>query len=65
MKIPKINIPGSWVTKIANEFRVSHNTVRISLRYALNSETGVKIRERAIEMLIEESKKSATYEYED
>ena len=65
MKIPKISIPGSWVSKIASEFDTSENTVRISLKYALNSELGQKIRERALELLKKESEKPSTYEYEE
>lgn len=57
MKIPKIQVSGSWIKKIADELDTSENTVRMSLKYYMNSELGKKIRERALEMLKEESKK--------
>ena len=53
----KINIASDFKKKIAEEFRTSVQTVHTALCYFNNSDTAVKIRLRAKELLIEEANK--------
>lgn len=53
----KIKIHPYFKNQMAKEFNVSNNTVQLALSYVFNSETAIKIRKRAKELLLEESQK--------
>jgi hypothetical protein len=54
MKKNRIEISAMHKDLLSKEFKVSRPTVQMSLDYYNNSETAVKIRERAIELLKEQ-----------
>ena len=53
----KIRIHVDHKKQIAEEFKISLQSVRMSLDYVFNSDTSEKIRKRAKELLIEEANK--------
>lgn len=53
----EILIHPAYVKTIASEFDCTAQTVRMALKYVFNSNMAIKIRERAIELLVEEAKK--------
>ncbi len=53
----KILIHPTYKNQIAKEFKVTKQTVDMSLKYVFNSETSKDIRKRAKELLLKESEK--------
>jgi hypothetical protein len=52
----KIKIHAFFKHQLSKEFSVSNNSVQLALSYVYNSETAIKIRQRAKELLMEEAK---------
>lgn len=50
----KIRLHPDLKKQIAKEFKVSYQTVNMSLEYVFNSEKALTIRQRALQMLQEE-----------